>query len=461
LERHSRSLRWRLLAGTTVALALALALAGVLLAGLFRQHVTAQFDAELLRQLDQLTASTELDAQARPMLRTPLSDPRWQTPYSGLYWQIELASAPESAVLRSRSLWDAVLHVPADLPEDGEVHRHVVSGPDGDALVVLERTVRFVDSSQADNAPAWRLLVAGQAHEIEAAVAGFSGQLALYLALLGLALLAAAWAQVSLGLRPLRQLQAAVQAVREGRSARLEGPFPAEVAPLVDDFNRVLEQNQQVVTRARNMAGNLAHSIKTPLAVLAGLARQSGHEPDTLARSLREQVDTIHRQVDWHLGRARAASAGVPGLRTPVQPLVDGLVRVMRKVHAHRDDRPPLNLTQTCADNATFGGEAQDLQEMVGNLLDNACKWANAHVAIDVGDADTGLLVTIDDDGPGLDAAQRQAVLERGVRADERVPGSGLGLDIARELAQLYHGELVLAPSPLGGLRATLRLPKG
>lgn len=457
-----RHLRWRLLAATCVAITVALLLTGFFLAGLFRQHVTSQFDAQLLHQLDQLTASFEQDAQGQPSLKTPLSDPRWQAPYSGLYWQIEPVNNP-TALLRSRSLWDAALQVPPDQPDDGDVHRHLSSGPGGQPVRVLERTVHFQNPGPAAGSqpPAWRMLVAANTSDLEAAVDSFTGQLALYLAVLGVALLAAAWAQVSLGLIPLRQLQASAQAVRRGDAQRLQGNFPAEVDPLVQDFNRVLEQNQQVVQRARQMAGNLAHAIKTPLAVLSGLAQERENtEPAALGRKLQEQVDTIRQQVDWHLGRARAASAGVPGLRTPVLPVLEGLARVMGKVHALREDRPAPTIQLVCPDAAlAFAGEAQDLQEMTGNLLDNACKWARSQVRVEAALAEGRLAITIDDNGPGLDQTQRDAVFQRGFRADERVPGSGLGLDIAREVARLYQGELALSASSLGGLRAVLTLP--
>lgn len=457
-----RHLRWRLLAATCVAITVALLLTGFFLAGLFRQHVTRQFDAQLLHQLDQLTAAFEQDAQGQPTLKTPLSDPRWQAPYSGLYWQIEPVNNP-AALLRSRSLWDAALQVPPDQPGDGDVHRHLSSGPGGQPVRVLERTVHFQNTGlpAGGQAPAWRMLVAANTSELEAAVDSFTGQLALYLTVLGAALLAAAWAQVSLGLMPLRQLQASAQAVRRGDEQRLQGNFPAEVDPLVQDFNRVLEQNQQVVQRARQMAGNLAHAIKTPLAVLSGLAQERENtEPAALGRKLQEQVDTIRQQVDWHLGRARATSAGVPGLRTPVRPVLEGLARVMGKVHALREDRPAPTIQLVCADAAlAFAGEAQDLQEMTGNLLDNACKWARSQVRVEAALTEGRLSITIDDDGPGLNQTQRDAVFQRGFRADERVPGSGLGLDIAREVARLYQGELALSTSPLGGLRAVLTLP--
>lgn len=472
-----RSLRWRLMAVTVATLAVALAVAGWSLAGLFRDYASDRFDEQLQLQLDHLTAAFELDESQAPRLKAALTDPRWHKPYSGLYWQIqslEPSSAAvrpaQGAVLRSRSLWDHELSVPDDGLSGEDIHRHRIQGPDGQALRVLERRVKFVGlpadgagnlrSEPVAQSPSWRLLVAEDDSALADAVAGFTGLLTLFLAILGLALVAAAWVQVHLGLKPLRTLQSAVKAMRRGDEQRLTGNFPTEVEPLVEDFNRVLDSNRQVVERARTLAGNLAHAIKTPLAVIGSLADDVATDRQTLSRQLREQVGSALEQVDWHLRRARRSGSGVPGQRTEVGPAIEGLVRVMRKLYAHRDGKPELLLEVAAIDpRLHFAGEAQDLQEMVGNLLENACKWAASRVRIQAGAIEGGLRIAIDDDGPGLTDAQRRAVFERGVRADERTPGSGLGLTIARETAELYAGSVSLEPSEPGGLRAELRLP--
>lgn len=456
-----RSLRWRLLSVTLVAVSLSLLGAGFLLSNLFRTHVTVQFEGQLKRRLDQLTAVLEPDTAERPRLKAAMGDPRWDAPYSGLYWQIEALEGAHVAtgrvVLRSRSLWDDALGLPQEPLPAGELRRHLIAGPNGQALLAFERRVWFVppEAEQAQRVPGqgWRLVVAGDRAELEAAVAGFAQQLALFLAVLGVALLAVVWAQVTLGLRPLRKLQTAVQAVRQGQVPRLSGDFPAEIDPLVQDFNQVLDQNQQVVKRARQMAGNLAHAIKTPLAVINSLAAQQ--EP------IQEQVRTIRHQVDWHLGRARAAGAGVAGLRTEVAPVLSGLARVMRRVHAQRPGgRSALTVeVAPMVDALQFAGESQDLQEMAGNLLDNACKWAHSRVLLSARLEQGCLHIVVEDDGPGLSETERDQVFGRGVRADERVPGTGLGLDITRELAGLYHGEVKLGVARLGGLQAELLLP--
>ena len=458
------SLRWRLLAATLVALTLALALAGVFLSGLFRDHVVRQFADTLTAQLDQVTARLDFDPAGQPLLDPqPLSDPRWTRPYSGLYWQIDaMGSSARRAVMRSRSLWDSQLVLDDDALVDGAVHRHEIGGPDGARLLVVERTVR------RDTAPAmrWRVVVAADLRATEAAVDRFNGVLFASLAVLCGLLCAAALLQVRLGLAPLGTLRRALANVREGRTQRLEGRFPQEVQALIDDFNTVLDRNTEVVARARMQAGNLAHAIKTPLAAMAQEAARcqaQAAEPAGLAALVREQVDVARRQVDWHLARSRAAAAqGLPGALVVLGPVVAGLLRVMERVHAGRQ----LDLSwEPQAQDLRFAGEQQDLQEMLGNLLDNACKWARGVVRVSAAPVGDGparqLLLVVEDDGPGIEPDHRAAVVARGARLDETVPGSGLGLAIVQELAGLYGGHLTLETSPLGGLRAELRLPGG
>ena len=260
--RAPGSLRVRLLAATLAGLLLALALAGVMLAGLFRDHVERQFRHDLTGQLDQLTARLDFDAAGRPLIDAQaLSDPRWQRPYSGLYWQLDEINSDgrgRNGALRSRSLWDTSLALETDVLDDGQVHVHHVPGPQQGRLLLLERTVQPAGPS----ASRWRLIVAADLQQTTAAVAEFNGVLALSLAVLLLLLALAAWAQVSVGLLPLRALRRSLQDVEEGRAQRLGGRFPAELQPLVDDFNSVLERNDEVVKRARTQAGNLAHGMK-------------------------------------------------------------------------------------------------------------------------------------------------------------------------------------------------------
>lgn len=263
--------------------------------------------------------------------------------------------------------------------------------------------------------------------------------------------------QVSAGFSPFGRLRRQLAGLREGGARRIEGTYPAEVQPLVNDLNSLLEHREQMVQRALAKAGDLAHGLKTPLAVLAQEADQADaagqHE---IAAAISQQVERMRRQVDYHLAHARAAGSGdVPGAHCPVLPSVEGLTRTMLRIYADRKlaiqvDVPPEH---------SIRGQREDLEEMLGNLLDNACKWAKSGVKIQSAQEEGAIVLTVDDDGPGLDPKMRAAVLQRGVRADEAAPGSGLGLAIVRDLVELYQGTIALEDSPMGGLRARLRLP--
>ena len=253
------------------------------------------------------------------------------------------------------------------------------------------------------------------------------------------------------------QLRKRLAAVRDGRKGRVEGDYPSEVAPLVSDLNALLEDRERRVARAQAKAGDLAHGLKTPLAVLtqeAERAAAAGHAD--LAATIHQQVERMRRQMDYHLAQARAAAAGAHlASRCPVEASAEGLVRTLRRLHAERRliidvEVPPEHAVR---------GERADLDEMLGNLLDNACKWARGHVSITSAATESTLVLLVDDDGPGVPEAMRKVVGRRGVRGDEAVPGTGIGLAIVRDLAELYDGELTLEDSPLGGLRARLELP--
>jgi signal transduction histidine kinase len=450
------SIRWRLALATAFTVCIALFLTGLVLQRLFQEHVTRQFRESLEIRLDQVTAALETDEDGIPYIDSEqLKDPLWQQPYSGLYWQVDrIASsdAHQTGVLRSRSLWDAALILPPDVLVDGRTHHHEITGPNQQALMVLERAVH---TSESD----WRLIAGADMTSVAQAVARFSGLLALALGILFLLLMLAAVLQIHVGLLPLRRLRSALQKIRHGKAQQLSGRYPQEVEPLVDDFNQVLKRNAEIVSRSRNEAGNLAHAIKTPLAVLQQAGEFALQTPATeaLARLLLEQVEIAGRQVNWHLARSRAAAAGVPGHATPLAPVLASLIRAMKMVYAERNieidwEPPPPTVV--------FAGEMQDLQEIFGNLLDNACKWARSRIAIETRCQDAELTIVIGDDGVGILPEAMNSALLRGVRLDESTPGSGLGLSIVSELVTLYRGSLEFSSSPdLGGLEARLVLP--
>jgi len=276
------------------------------------------------------------------------------------------------------------------------------------------------------------------------------------LAVAGVCMLLGLW-QVQRGLSALDDLRGQLAAVRDGRTPQIAGRYPAEVAPLVADLNALLDHRDRAVRRAVAKAGDLAHGLKTPLAVLAHEAAHADAAGQReLAESIAQQVDRMRRQVDYHLAQARAAASGAtPGARCAVVDSARPLARTLLRLHADRG----VSIDVAVADAHVFRGQREDLDEMLGNLLDNACKWARSRVAVASSCVDDLVVITVDDDGVGLGASMREAVLHRGVRADEAAPGSGLGLAIVRDVAELYGGSIALGPSPLGGLRATLRLP--
>jgi len=257
-----------------------------------------------------------------------------------------------------------------------------------------------------------------------------------------------------LGLAPLGRVSRALTAIREGRADHLEGDFPAEIRPLADELNALVAHNAQVVTRARTHVGNLAHFLKTPLSVLANEAQGS---QGPLAEAVTRQVSVMRRQVDHYLARARTVgSVAVIGARTEAAPVVADLTRALSKLYAPR----AVTIDRQCPEGLSFRGDRADLEEMIGNLLDNACKWATQRVEIVVAQAGAGRLkITVADDGPGLTDDQISRVLERGERLDQSKPGSGLGISIVKEIAALYGGALTLERSPSGGLAAELTLP--
>ena len=259
------------------------------------------------------------------------------------------------------------------------------------------------------------------------------------------------------GLSPFAELRQRLAAVHQGRDRRVEGRYPSEVQPLVDDLNALLEHRDQTVKRAIAKAGDLAHALKTPLAVLAHEAEVADKAGQAeLAAVMYQQIERMRRQMDYHLAHARAAASGAaPGAHCSVLASADGLARALLRLHAGRG----LAIQVEVDPAHTVRSEREDLDEMLGNLLDNACKWGRSRIAITSAISGPTVVITVDDDGPGLEASMREAVLQRGVRADEAAPGSGLGLAIVRDLAELYGGSIALSGSPAGGLRARLQLP--
>jgi signal transduction histidine kinase len=275
--------------------------------------------------------------------------------------------------------------------------------------------------------------------------------------LLAVVLLLVGLIQISRGVSPIAQLRHRLTAIHRGDTRRVEGDFPSEVQPLVNDLNGLLADRDRIVERAQAKAGDLAHTLKTPLAILlqeAETAERAGQAD--LAGAIRQQVERMQRQMDYHLAHARAAASGAaPGTRCDLADAAEGLARTLRRLFADRH----LTITLSIPDGLSAKVERTDVEEMLGNLLDNACKWATSRVSLAATTRDSSVVITVDDDGVGVEDALLESVLQRGVRADETAPGSGFGLAIVRDLADVYGGTIALSRSPLGGLRATLTLP--
>ncbi|HUO92971.1 MAG TPA: sensor histidine kinase [Rhizomicrobium sp.] len=433
-----------------------LALGGFVLSNNFRNSVQSDFDERLKFYLDGMIAAGEPNAQGEVSLSGRFADARFERAYSGWYWEIIPVDSKDSGDGQiSRSLFDYTIR-PSDLRTGGKVVYGYAQGPDQQRVRYVAQRLEFpiTASPQPNDVRAYYFLVAGNMTEVEAEVAQFNGTLIWSFALLGVGLVGGIFIQVLIGLQPLRRVSEALARIREGRARRLEGRFPSEIEPLAAELNSLIEHSAEVVGRARTHVSNLAHFLKTPLTVLSSEAAAS---PGPLADSVQRQVDTMRRQVDHYLARARAAGAvDALGNRTPVKPVLEDLARVLLRIHQDRG----LDISIDCPPHLSFRGERQDLEEMAGNLMDNACKWARHRVAVIASRLDGPQFdIRVDDDGPGLDPHERTLVGERGERLDESVPGSGLGLAIVRDIAKLYGGALSLGDSPLGGLETRLVLP--
>jgi signal transduction histidine kinase len=456
---RANSLALRLFFSATAVTVVILLITGVVLSSLYRDGVERSFDRRLDVYLKTLVADVSAP-EDNEKLPQSLGEPLFDLPLSGWYWQTTKLNPAKPEVKSSRSLWDSGLphledlHVPTG--SDG-IRKRYVPGPEDQRLRLVERTVDLGDEGR------YLVAVAGDAQEVEDEAQSFDRALTVTFAVLATALLLTTMFQVRFGLAPLKRISAGLAAIRAGTAERLQGRFPEEIAPLARETNALIDANREIVERARTHVGNLAHALKTPLSVIVNEATARGDDP--LAMKVREQAAMMRDQIQHHLERARiAARATVIGTVTEVAPVVTALARSMEKIHRDRG----IAIDIEAAPATKFRGERQDLEEMVGNLVDNACKWAQSRVAIEVlaaraeaAPAGNTLRVVVDDDGPGLTPSQRERVqvARRGNRLDETKPGSGLGLSIVTDLAALYGGALTLGTAPIGGLRAELVLP--
>ena len=457
--------RWRLGAGRSLTRRLVLLAAAWIAAALVITGfvLTSQFQESGLRRLggvlNQTIDTLALRTTAAPtkVVTPQILDERTQQPLSGKYWSV---AEPDGTggfrvLARSLSIWDSDIPAPSNLVARleggfGQTLTYNDVGPIGEPLRVAA-TMKILPGRQTPVI----FLAAIDRSEIDADTRDFATLTWISLALLGLGLMAAVFIQVRIGLNPLYDLRVEIANVRHGKAARIERAYPVEIAPLAEQVNRLLDHNQEVVERQRTHVGNLAHALKTPLSVM--LAEADGRD-EPLANLVRRQTEIMKGQVDHHLRRARAAARAAHGLgeRTPVDAVLDEMAVMLERVFQTKG----VEIDWRAPDDLAFLGERQDLQEILGNLIENACKWSKRRVRISAGASGLGqMIVVVEDDGPGLPQDQREGALKRGQRMDEEAPGSGLGLSIVDDLTRAYGGRLTLAASDMGGLKVILELP--
>ncbi len=432
------SLRLRLFVAAAISIAIALFLTGLALIRLFETQVRERVVTGLENDLLQLAGSITVADDGTVSAAGSLADPRYEEPYGGRYWRIEfvpLAGQPPQEPLRSRSLWDYELDPARPI------------GPEGEGLVIASRELTIERSGKSQQI---RMLAAAHDDEVQRPMSELRDQLILSLGIIGTILTLGAWLQVTVGLRPLEQLREQVGSIRSGKTQRLSGSFPDEVSPLVAELNGVLDLRDQSLERARRRAGDLAHGLKTPLTILSAIARDlrvSGRKKQ--AQDIEQQSEAMFHHVERALARARLSS-GKGHAATPLKPAVERVVAAIRRLP--RADELDFDI-HVLADVAV-PIEQGDLTELLGNLLDNARKWAEGTVRLRYAPP----LMVIEDDGPGVPEEELKLISERGRRLDESKQGSGLGLSIVEDIADLYGLTITYGRSDLGGLKIEIRV---
>lgn len=452
------SLSFRLTAVAAVFSLAALALTGAILASLFKGYIERSFDARLEVYTTSLIASVELDNAGNLHVGQVSGEPRFNIPLSGWYWHIALKSSPQKLLASSRSLFATNFRmgdIPVTQKDADDYRRAYITGPDNEPLRAIERDIQLQQGKQT-----YIFVVGGNAGEMTSNVSEFNGILFLALSILGVGLVMATFLQVHFGLRPLFQIETALSHIRSGKSRKLSGAYPKEIQPLATELNALIAANDAIVERARRHVGNLAHALKTPLSVISN---EADANTGKFSKTIGAQADIMRDQVGLYLDRARmAATSQVLGAASDIEEPIAGILRTLQRIHYDRKIETRFNRAEAIK----FKGEKHDLEELVGNLLDNAFKWARARVEVKTmpypvkeGGVNMFLLI-VDDDGPGLAKNMHEEALKRGQRLDESKPGSGLGLSIVNELVEVYGGEIKLSKSPLGGLRVEVSLPR-
>ena len=444
-RRITGSLARRMIAIAAIWISVLLIGGGFALDRVLTGAITRNFDSSLEYVLIAMIRSSEIGPDGEVRLIEPLGDQRFLEPYSGLYWQI---SGGSQEPYRSRSLWERTLVAPRP-HVDAALHTYNSNQFPEEELRVLERNV-ILPGSKVN----WRYQIAQSREALDLQIGAVRATLIPSLFLLGLGLIILAALQTFYGLWPLRHIRRAIAAMRGGQNRRVTAPLPLEVQPMVDELNALLAHNEQQAEEARLHAGNLAHALKTPLTVLVNSAAGSD---DELARTVRREAATMQRQVDHHLARARAVGRrGAAQARANVWDSVDSVARAVGLLY------PKVRLDASGDKALVARVERQDLDELIGNLLENAAKYGGGSVFVTIQRDGAMAEILVEDDGAGISPDDRLRVIDRGVRLDSGKPGTGLGLAIVRDVAEIYGGTVALEESEdLGGLLVRLRLPAG
>ena len=439
------SIRLRLIFSSALWIVATLAATYVLVVYLFHGHIKNRFEYQLIDHLEELVAASDVVATGQLVLSWTPADPRFNRPHSGWYWLV-LSADTSKVVHRSPSSGSFSFKRPSpDVKESSRFFQG--DGPEGQTLYFHERIIGLPRAHQP-----YIYLVAGPITNITSDVNRFSNSLALILSVLALFLLGLVWFQIVYGLMPLGKIQLALADIRSGKQMRLPNNFPLEVRPLVTELNGLLDYNKALLERARTQVGNLAHALKNPLAVLANEVKGiDGKCGDVM----RHQVNVAIDSVNHHLNKARIAGAtNVLGAVADLGRVAEDLKFSLGVLHSSRG----IDIQLNDLEGFTVCVDAEDLEEMLGNLLDNACKWARNTVTVNVENRGRSVVIIVEDDGPGVPPELREEIIKRGNRQDEKKTGGGLGLSIVNEIVGLYGGTLTLGKADLGGLRAELIL---
>lgn len=455
--RPGRSLTRRLIWLASAWILVALVVTGLILTSVFQESALRRLGNSLGETIDEAVVAASITPEGEVFVGE-IQDARTQRLLSGKYWMVaEIGAGEQLHVLaRSASLGQA------DLDHDGDLGGRLIKafgqtisynaedGPKGEPLRIAASMKQLPGRTEPV------VFFAGiDRSDVDADTRQFATVTWVAMLLLGAGLVTAVFVQVRVGLRPLFDLGDEISDVRKGKIHRIEGRYPLEIQPLAEQVNSLLAHNQETVERQRTHVGNLAHALKTPLAVMLA---EAGTQPGILPDMVRKQTQVMQDQVNHHLRRARAAARAAHGLgeSTPVGDVLDELAVMIERVFDHKG----VEIDWRAPDELAFRGERQDLQEILGNLMENAAKWSRRRVRISAGNSLPGqMVVVVEDDGPGLPADQRDAALKRGTRMDEDTPGTGLGLSIVDDLTRAYGGRVTLGDSDMGGLKVMLDLP--